>query len=518
MTHWRYPYSTVGHLLALVLVGAGAAGCASFKGQAPRTNIVMATSQGWASEPANGFRKLTAKEYDDSLDATFNDMATFCATRRPCQVLFFVHGGMNTRTNTLKRAERLHQRIKDAGVYPVFLNWNSSFPSSWWDHLAKVRKGLWKPGTAVLAPYFFASDQLRSVPEAPMAWAAEIRHGLTRLGPTNPSVVAYSSLVASTGGVDLNSILQADAKSLIDDRSGWERHRAKLTLPVTVPFKIVAAPFIVQPWGSGAWDIMQRRTTMLFRTEDAFRTTPDDGDTVDSGAAFAHFLDRFQYDFLPRACGREAAPSKAPNGLLSLNTRMTQPPPPGCPDRMQVTMVGHSMGAIIVNQALRRAPLLDVANVVHMASAASVDDYRNTVLPYLRAHPTTEMYHLILHPMAEVKERGVLDLSPRGSLLVWIDNYFSNPITPSNRTAGRFYNLAQELRFTDTDVRERVHLKVFRVGQSMRCWNPQRHGDFGNFPYWDPKFWDPAQDPAAGAPARWSDTKCGPNAVTDVGQ
>lgn len=343
MTNWTHPHSTVLRLLVLVLIWGGAAGCASFKGKAPRTNIVMADSQGWPSEPANGFRKLTAKEYDDSLDATFNDMATFCATRHPCQVLFFVHGGMNTRTNTLERAERLHKRIKGAGVYPIFLNWNSSFPSSWWDHLAKVRKGLWKPRTAVLAPYFFASDQIRSVPEAPMAWVAEVRHGLTTLGPTNPSVVAYSSLVASTGGIDINSILQTDAKSLIDDRTGWERHRAKLTLPVTVPFKIVAAPFIVQPWGTGAWDIMQRRTAMLFRTEDAFRITPDDGAT-DSGAAFAHFIDRFQHDFQPRICGSASAPSKAPNDLVSLNTRMNQPPPPGCPDRLQVTMVGHSMG------------------------------------------------------------------------------------------------------------------------------------------------------------------------------
>ena len=416
MTHWSYLRSSVGRLLFLVLVGAVAAGCASFKGQAPRTHIVMANSQGWAVEPADGYRKLSAKEYDDALDATFTDMATFCANRRPCQVLFFVHGGMNTRTNTLERAERLHTRIKEAGVYPVFLNWNSSFPSSWWDHLAKVRKGLWKPGTAILAPYFFASDQIRSVPEAPMAWVAEARHALTTLGPTNPSVVAYASLVGSNGGVDVNSILQPDAKSLIDDRTGWERHRAKLALPVTAPIKIVAAPFIVQPWGSGAWDIMQRRTTMLFRTEEAFRTTPDGGGAVESGAAFAHFLDRFQYDFLPLICGGVAAPSKAPNDLLSLNTRMTQPPPPGCPDKLALTMVGHSMGAIIVNQALRRAPLLDVANVVHMASAASVDDYRNTVLPYLRAHPATQMYHLALHPMAEVKERGVLDLSPCDSM------------------------------------------------------------------------------------------------------
>lgn len=510
---------TFARLLALLALGTMSAGCASFKGTAPRTNIVMASTQGWATEPANGYRRLSAEEFDQQIDAIFADMAAFCAGRLPCPVLFFAHGGMNTRSNTLKRAERLADRIKKTGVYPVFMNWNSSFPSSWWDHLAKVRKGLWQPGTAWLAPYYFASDQIRAIPEAPVAWVAEFRHATTTIGPTNPAVQAYVDLVGKKL-VATNSIIQSDGKSLIDDRTAVERHGAKLFLPFTAPFKIVGAPFIVQPWGTGAWDIMQRRTTMPFRTEEAFRTTGNGQDPVTTGAAFAHFLDRFQHEFLPRVCGTAAAPERQAHddNVVTLNTRMLGPPPPPCRDKLTLTMVGHSMGAMIVNQALRQAPLLDVANVVYMAAAASVRDYRDTVLPYLRQHRATSMYHLILHPQAEVKERGFLDLSPRGSLLVWIDNYFSNPITPLDRTAGRFYNLAQELRFTDADVRERVHLKVFRAGKSMRCWNPQKHGDFGNFPYWDPAFWDPKAPIEQGGPTRWNESACDPTAITDVGE
>jgi hypothetical protein len=138
------------------------------KGTVPRTNIVMAHSRGWAVEPAKNYPQLSAADYDAYLDALANDMHTFCAQRaaqlpkEPCRILFFVHGGMNTRNGTVQRAIRLHDRIKGAGVYPVFLNWRSSFPSSWWDHLAKVRKGLWADGNVVLTPFIFASDQIRA--------------------------------------------------------------------------------------------------------------------------------------------------------------------------------------------------------------------------------------------------------------------------------------------------------------------------------------------------------------------
>lgn len=130
--------------------------------------------------------------------------------------------------------------------------------------------------------------------------------------------------------------------------------------------------------------------------------------------------------------------------------------------------------------------------------------------PYLKQHAGTQMFHLILHPLAEVSEKGFLDLSPRGSLLVWIDNYFTNPITPLDRTVGRFFNLLPELLYTDDQLRERVHLKVFRVGASTECRNPQKHGDFGLFPFWEEEFWDPNVATDGHTPyVRWNDPVCG---------
>ena len=52
--------------------------------------------------------------------------------------------------------------------------------------------------------------------------------------------------------------------------AGSQLRRSGKSLPLTAPTKVVSAPFIIQPWGTGAWNVMLRRTDMLFRTEDAF--------------------------------------------------------------------------------------------------------------------------------------------------------------------------------------------------------------------------------------------------------
>jgi hypothetical protein len=65
-----------------------------------------------------------------------------------------------------------------------------------------------------------------------------------------------------------------------------------------------------------------------------------------------------------------------------------------------------------------------------------------------------------------------------------------------------------ELRFEDKDqnIHEQIHVKIFRVGRKTCCWNPQIHGDFGKFPFWDRRFWEPKTPTDERAPyVRWDD-------------
>jgi hypothetical protein len=125
---------------------------------------------------------------------------------------------------------------------------------------------------------------------------------------------------------------------------------------------------------------------------------------------------------------------------------------------------------------------------------------------------------VMLNPKAETGElqKKFLDLPPRGSLLVWIDDFLSNPVHEQDRTMGRWTNLflkpagraktsAQQI----LDSSDRVSFYAFNVGSGPKTrgnnfqWNgtassprvtrspeityPKTHGSLSELPYWTPE-------------------------------
>jgi hypothetical protein len=489
----------------------------------PRTSILLANQQGDPLDPAPGFKPLDLSKFDAYLDDMFTDMASYCAEQRaiergPCKVLIYVHGGLNSHHDSIQRSVTLNGKIRAAGYYPIFVVWDSSLFSSWLDHVAYVHHGLWSPRYKFLAPYVAATDELEGALKAPASWLSEIRHTIPPVGERSKleevAKQSYRDLITSPY-FEVNDIWDPGRKDLADNRALWsEKVLPYVRSPLTAVSKIVTTPLVIQAAGGGAWDTMQRRATMLFRTEEQFTSL-----SAQNIATLAHFITRYQQDFLPQFCAvgtytppRDRAAFAAPRELEMKFV--------SCDDNLRLTIVSHSMGAIVVDQLLRFAPRIRVSNLVFMAAATSVDDYSDTVHHYLldqrELHPKqdpTQVYHLVLHPTAEVFKEEFLGLPPRGSLLVWIDNFFSNPVSPLGRTVGRFINLFPEIAALNHETAERlrgqVHLKVFRYGKSCRCWSPQGHGDFGAFPFWQHEFWDPKEPTGDSASyVRWDDPSC----------
>jgi hypothetical protein len=99
------------------------------------------------------------------------------------KVLFFFHGGLNSRGAALARAARqiVAMRSDRPDIYPVFVNWETSLPASYKDHLLWIRNGQDTYGAGLfLAPYMFVSDAARSVLDIPVAdfmqWKEQRRH------------------------------------------------------------------------------------------------------------------------------------------------------------------------------------------------------------------------------------------------------------------------------------------------------------------------------------------------------
>lgn len=499
--------SAIGRLTKAALIhlvaGLLASACTPFPTKRiPTEHILMANTSGMAVKPTEEKvgPGLSRKDYDDYLKPMTSGVVDFCAKRKqdnqPCRVLIFFHGGLNNGNASTMRAVALWEKIQDAGFYPIFVNWNSSLVSSYKDHVGSVYKGIKEPKLWWAAPVQVVMDEGSSIAEAPAAWFAELRHTFTWIETMSVNwQSAFSSYTAlqsqyaqsPADSVELGKSLQAGDR-LQDDRSAAQKLRYDLALIPTLPTKVLAPPLAIQAFGRGAWDVMYRRTATLFVTEDEFKIHADsDSHTAPGPPLLREFIERFRSDVIPEVCDH------ADNGGT------------GCAG-LEITLVGHSMGTIIIDQWLRHAPELELRNVVYMAGATSVSDYEASMITYLerqrdrRSHdpdyaqaiPLTDVYHLVLHPTAEISETGVADLAPRGSLLVWIDNYFSRPVTPLDRTVGRFFNLMPELARTPHELRHQIHAKVFRVGSSKSETDPQKHGDFGEFPFWLPDFWDPA--------------------------
>ena len=114
----------------------------------------------------------------------------------------------------------------------------------------------------------------------------------------------------------------------------------------------------------------------------------------------------------------------------------------------EITLIGHSMGTIVLNELLRVYPRLPYENIVYMAAASSMSDFYRSVIPLLEKDKEGDgkkrglrFYSLLLHPYAEATERFAGGMAPDGSLLEWVDNMYERPKTIFDRTLGKWRNL-----------------------------------------------------------------------------
>ena len=389
-------------------------------------------------------------------------------------LLIYVHGGLNLSRDSIKNVERLRGDISEDHIYPLFINWRSFFFTTYGEHLTSIRQGKPSRLASVTAPLYLLTDLAGAVARGPKALVIQGAHVLNtwrerggrlveRLGggertteDTNPKECAFIHYVP---------------------RMVPPRHtklRNQIWYWVTMPGTWLLNPFVSEI-GRPSWDIMQRRNQTLFRMPSEFEQgecadrsgrslTPKERERCDRGTgALAVFLQHLDL-FLKEHGGSEQD-----------NHDYT------------VTLVGHSMGAIVINEILGAYPHMHFDNVVFMGAAVSIREVLDHTIPYLARHPATQFYSLSLDPDAENSETSLIGVEPSGSLLVWIDSYYTTPLTQLDRTFGRWENVRSVLHVFPPEVLERrMHFKMFGFDSTN---SPQEHGEFGRYPFWRPNFW-----------------------------
>jgi hypothetical protein len=409
------------------------------------------------------------------------------------KALIFIHGGLNEQPETIRRALDLSDDILAEDVYPIFVNWQSNLVSSWFAHLLFVRQGRdWGAWGPIVAPFYLLTDAARALFRFPVVAGHQLAEGLASTGAIELTDRTHARdatrelmrEAAGAGGRDAGELLRLDIPLQAQGFSGRLSDPDDLGLAdigyglrylVTLPVKPVSI-YIVDAAGTGSWQVMRRRVELLFQRQEELERF--------DGSPGAPRVER------PRA------------GLLLLMSELA------ALQRelgIEVSIVGHSMGTIVLNRLLFYSQLYDHAggelrlptfrNVVYLAAACSLRDYEQCAFSYLQHDGRARVFHVVLDPDEELDEANAWDLAPRGSLLVWVDDFLAQPATLLDRTAGRYDNLMVALPDTPLGIRHQVHVRVLGRYDERA---PLKHGQFtdpgetdGRFRFWTREAWWP---------------------------
>jgi hypothetical protein len=420
--------------------------------------------------------------------------------RRDHKVLFFIHGGMNVVQGAAERAATIYAKYRDHSEgyrdldqegYPLFLCWDSPF-TGYAEQVAYVRAGKTERygrsvGHKLFAfttlPFHLLSDLGRGLLRFPEDWSQFAHNDLYIVAP---------SLFSEYGKMQEEvKYLRGEAKdcknssdrdridvSNVEPVKKSTRYLSDAQTILLFPLRNLTLPPI-DSIGVGAWDNMLRHTETMFDRTDTethkHHTPVEEAVTPEETGAIAKFFAR-------------------------LSTSHDS-------EKLKITLVGHSMGAIICNRIINSYPDLEYSNIVYMGAACSVREFESCVVPYLNRHHTEnsppQFYSLSLHPRCEAGEialmpmqpsaRFSLDIAPRGSLPVWIDNIFAHPPSEGQRRYGIYQTAILASHNIPRDVRCQVHLKCFTYGDAEitngLVGNPQHHSDFAGSPFWRRTFW-----------------------------
>ena len=388
-------------------------------------------------------------------------------------ILIFVHGGMNPLPEAMQRAATQSMIIDTStDYYPIFVNWNSSMWSSYFENLFLLQNGMrsyvMRP---LLSPFILMSDMGSAILCLPQTFTQQF-YGWKKSAIMNPEYDEQQDI----------TFIKPEHRIVLqhgDDYSGMTEFLAgRAVYGLMFPFRMMTTP-LLDAFGNRAWSTMNRRTRTVFRRPETL------GDIKSENPP------------------RDFHPPDGGLGILMTALSELHAKDP----RYKFTIIGHSMGTIILNELLFDYDNLPYDNIVYMAAACSIRDMENAVFPYLQEHKNSRFYHLTLHQLADETENSLgslgppdsiwqwMQIVPRGSLLEWVDAYLSDAITPDDRTAGKWSNIVSGLPVIPPDIRSQISIKGFGIydpsTNTRTLDKPQRHGDFtdANQKYWLHDYW-----------------------------
>jgi pimeloyl-ACP methyl ester carboxylesterase len=460
---------------------------------------------------------------------------------RPPRLLFYFNGGLNSQAQVEQQARRQVPCMLADGYYPVFFVWDTEGLASYWEQVSSVWDGqvdrslpvrartpLMVLGNVVSglgqapADYFIHGRRfLRALRRKPVCWL------VVRDDPDDPDALRACPEQQRVTFVDqVGGRISPEANVVTEPEvDAHQREVGKfVAYSLLWPVRLVSTP-LAHGLGEAGWTNMLRRTRTTINRSIEFNLNRDvDGTNrcpnnfrermtqfPKGTGVFASFFEttlRYHKDWALkrsewRCLGDHEEPEPPPTAEEQEQDRLIR----AALANAQITLIGHSMGAIVINALVERFPDLPYTDIVVMASAASLRDTRRVLNRYFedcgprqaapdvcgKEPPDTRFYALMLHPLNDAREREYGGAVPSGSLLVWIDEMYDVPKTPEDKVFGFWPTAKSARRMFGRAAQEHMLYRVASRPQAAKGspTNPIEHGQFNEDDtcFWRPSFW-----------------------------
>ena len=372
-----------------------------------------------------------SKDFEDQLKHLFKSVEKY----QPARLVVFVHGGLVTLKDANDRADKLAREIADEhdGTYPIFVNWEAGLVTSYVRHLAFERNGISYKGSPGAGGAVLSS---------PLVLAADLGRGATRL-PINTTLSFAKAAQngdwmykANPRSFPIKNKFNETLRLFSDNpketqrcreyfRSGLRYNprdgstpRVSLSLGADTPKNIRLGHFaqnILTVPGAGGY----RADPRYFRNA---RVAQHASSNLLNVPALRKFHNaQYSSGSCRRRSGSKKSRTRCRRNLLSQAHEFMIDHP-----NLALDLIGHSMGTIVIDDAYRECPNLPARNIIYMAAACSIRDFQVSTGRYIEKHAGVNFYNLS-HPRAELEEVHAWGTPVRGSLLVWIDEFFQSP-------------------------------------------------------------------------------------------